>query len=156
MALSKDKHYWVQLRAVITSGQWDVKSPAKTPNGSFLSWTELLRKFNKHCKGFSDVAEVASQTQALSSLLSASTIHHEPELGCPFSSSKGPLDLGDDCILPEEQFQKAEAGYSVLKDLPQSDVRTESCSCIPLIMISSPPSSPWLIMHTRCPALLNV
>jgi hypothetical protein len=126
MALLKDRHYWSQLRIVITSGQWDAHLPAKAPNGSPLSWSELLRKFNKHCPGFKDVAEVASQTQALSLLLDAGRTQHEYELDSLSSSTKGPLDLGNECVLLEERFQEAEVGYQILKKLPQSDVRAIS------------------------------
>lgn len=127
MALSKDKHYWTQLRTVITSGQWDAAQPAKAPNGTLLSWSELLRKFNKHCPGFQDFAEVASQTQALSLLLGAGSVHYGSELDGHTCSPKGVLDLGDECVLPEERWPEAEAGYKVLKDLPQSEVHP-NCS----------------------------
>ncbi|KAG1744916.1 uncharacterized protein EDB91DRAFT_1271102 [Suillus paluster] len=58
MAHPKDKYYWTQLRAALTAGQWSSPAPAKAQNAVTLSWFHLLRKFNKHCKGFQDVAEV--------------------------------------------------------------------------------------------------
>jgi hypothetical protein len=51
MALAKDRHYWIQLRLALTAGQWSSPTPAKTPKGIALSWSELFRKFNKHVKG---------------------------------------------------------------------------------------------------------
>src|SRR5260370_21435770 len=65
----KERHYWTQLRAALTAGQWCSPSPAKSTKGDFLSWPELFRKFNKHCVGYKDVAEVASQTHALAKIL---------------------------------------------------------------------------------------
>jgi hypothetical protein len=116
MANTKDKHYWGQLRAALTSGSWDVSAPAKLPNGSPLSWSELLRKFNKHCQGFADVAELASQTQALSLLLSTQD-EDQP--------SQSPLGLGDECRLPQERVEEATMGYTTLQSLRtvEKDVR---------------------------------
>ncbi|KAI8995256.1 hypothetical protein BD414DRAFT_506072 [Trametes punicea] len=71
MAQGKPAHYWRQLRAALTAGQWDARFPAKDIHGRGVSWSDLLRKFNKHCHGHQDVAELASQIQALSLLLSA-------------------------------------------------------------------------------------
>jgi hypothetical protein len=67
---TKERHYWTQLRAALTAGQWCSAAPAKAPNGQPLSWAELFRKFNKHCRGFQDVAEVAAYTRTLAKLLS--------------------------------------------------------------------------------------
>ncbi|KAF9005198.1 hypothetical protein BDQ17DRAFT_1354012 [Cyathus striatus] len=69
--MSKEKHYWAQLRAALSAGAWFSPSPARAPNGQLLSWSELFRKFNKHCHGFKHVSEVASYTQALAILLAA-------------------------------------------------------------------------------------
>ncbi|KAI0694071.1 hypothetical protein BC835DRAFT_1487974 [Cytidiella melzeri] len=108
MANTKDKHYWSQLRAALTSGSWDVPSPAQVPKGTPLSWSELLRKFNKHCQGYADVAELASQTQALALILN---MQDEDQ---PSSSQ---LTLGDECTLPQERVEEATAGYAALKSL---------------------------------------
>ncbi|EGO23192.1 hypothetical protein SERLADRAFT_439938 [Serpula lacrymans var. lacrymans S7.9] len=112
MAHAKDKHYWFQLRATLTAGQWSAQYPAKAPNGTALSWSELLRKFKKHCKGFTEVAEVASQTQALALLLGANSTD-EDQLGDEHSI----LVLGNDCILPEERIEEASAAYESLQKL---------------------------------------
>lgn len=50
MADDKEKHYLSQLQAALTAGHWESTSPAKTPNGYPLSWSELFRKFKKHSK----------------------------------------------------------------------------------------------------------
>ena len=50
MADIKEKHYWEQLQSALTAGQWDSSTPARTPKGVLLSWSELFRKFRKHTK----------------------------------------------------------------------------------------------------------
>ena len=124
MAHGKDRHYWAQLRAALTAGVWSSSAPAKTPNGYFLSWSELIRKFNKHCAGFQDVAEIASQTQALSIWLSANAVD-EDQLG---SEPDGQFRLASECMLLPECIQEATAGYEALKKLQstRSDVRLPS------------------------------
>ncbi|KAI0338701.1 hypothetical protein BDW22DRAFT_1362393 [Trametopsis cervina] len=112
MANTKDKHYWGQLRAALTAGSWDVAFPAKVPKGTQLSWSELLRKFNKHCPGYADVAELASQTQALALLLQTQD-EDQP--------SEGLLAVGDECTLPQERVEEASAGYATLKSLRHAD-----------------------------------
>lgn len=121
MAHGKDQHYWAQLRAALTAGVWASSAPAKTPNGYFLSWSELFRKFNKHCPGFHDVAEVVSQTQALSIWLSANATD-EDQLGL---EPEGQLRLASECMLLPERVQEATVGYNALKKLQsiRSDVR---------------------------------
>lgn len=121
MAHGKDRHYWAQLRAALTAGLWASSVPAKNPHGSTLSWSELIRKFNKHCTGFQDIAEIASQTQALSIWLSANVVD-EDQLGL---EPDGQLRLASECMLLPERIQEATAGYQVLKKLQstRSDVR---------------------------------
>lgn len=122
MTSAKDRHYWRQLRETLTAGRWDDKSPARTPNGSPLSWSELLRKFNKHCVGYTDVAELASQTQALALLLSANA--SDRSLDGNEVSTRGALMLGSECMLPEERIEEGITGYSALKKLESNfDVR---------------------------------
>ena len=97
MATSKDKHYWIQLRIALTGGLWDSHSPGKAPNAAPLSWSELLRKFKKHCSASSDFAELASQTQALSLLLAANA--SDQSLDGNDVGSNCPLELGRECLL---------------------------------------------------------
>ncbi|KAG1824753.1 uncharacterized protein BJ212DRAFT_1322207 [Suillus subaureus] len=114
MAHAKDKYYWAQLRAALTAGQWSSPSPGTARNnGSPLSWFHVLRKFNKHCKGFQDVAEVASQTQALFLLLGADT-EDVDKLGL---ENDDELVLGDECLLPLERIEEARGGYEILRSL---------------------------------------
>lgn len=117
MANGKDKHYWSQLWAALTAGQWSSPCPAKTPKAIPLSWSELLRKFNKHARGFTEVAEVASQTQALALLLEAIAIENGEKDGQP----DGDVSLGGECLLPEERIEEATAGFEVLKKLEASN-----------------------------------
>ena len=121
MAQSKPQHYWRQLRSVLTAGLWDARTPAKDTHGKPVSWSDLLRKFHKHCPGHPDVAELASQTQALSLLLSA----NYDGLDGNNVSPQGVLVLGEECMLPEQRIEEAMAGYTALKQLDptRSDVR---------------------------------
>ncbi|KAJ3862457.1 hypothetical protein EV359DRAFT_45138 [Lentinula novae-zelandiae] len=119
---TKDRHYWSQLRAALTAGHWSSSSPAKAFNGAPLSWSELFRKFNKHCKGYVDVAEVASQTQALSLLLIAnSKDEDQDEIVRP---EEYPLELGDECILASERVEEARSRYDILKEIEFSHFDT--------------------------------
>ncbi|KAG5643985.1 hypothetical protein DXG03_009275 [Asterophora parasitica] len=123
MSLPKDRYYWTQLRLALTSGEWSSRYPAKAPNGTALPWSELFRKFNKHCRGFQDVAEVASQTHALALLLGVYSLDDDQD-----DEGEGvyPLELGQECMLPEERIQEARAGYDVLKGLKSSNFDTLS------------------------------
>jgi len=112
MALTKDKHYWTQLRTVITAGQWSSDVPGKDPKGGALNWANLLRKFNKHCPGQHEFAEVVSQTHHLHLQLSAGK--QKSAIDGSQRSLTSPLDLGDEVILPEERQQEGQAGYDVL------------------------------------------
>lgn len=97
--------------------------PAKAPNGTLLPWSELLRKFNKHCHGYSDVAELASQTQAVALVLESgvgqhNVESHDAEFQNRFSDA---LDLDDECVLPQGRRDEASAGYAALKALRNAD-----------------------------------
>ncbi|RPD68271.1 hypothetical protein L226DRAFT_517343 [Lentinus tigrinus ALCF2SS1-7] len=116
MAQTKPQHYWRQLRSVLTAGLWDARTPAKDTHGRPVSWSDLLRKFHKHCPGHPDVAELASQTQALSLLLSANC----DGLDGNNVSPQGVLVLGEECMLPDERIEEAMAGYATLKQLDAS------------------------------------
>ncbi|CDO73869.1 hypothetical protein BN946_scf185016.g26 [Trametes cinnabarina] len=113
MAQGKPAHYWRQLRSALTAGQWDAAFPARDVHGRDVSWFDLLRKFKKHCPGHQDVAELASQTQALSLLLAANAA----DLDACETSPQGSLVLGDECRLAEERVEEAMIGYDTLKRL---------------------------------------
>ena len=119
MTSVKDKHYWTQLRSALTAGQWSSLSPAKAPNGAGLPWSELIRKFNKHCRGFNDVAEIASQTRNLSLLLGSNSKDDDQD-DIP-EGSVFPVALGNTCLLPEERVEEATNGYLALKQLECSN-----------------------------------
>jgi hypothetical protein len=110
MALAKDKHYWSQLRAALTAGQWSSPTPAKTPKAIALSWPELFRKFNKHVKGYTEVTQIASQTQALALLLEADS----QERVLHGHSANDQVALGDECLLLEEHIPEANEGLQEL------------------------------------------
>ena len=118
MALTKDKHYWTQLRAVITAGQWDYDRPGKDQKGYTLDWANLLRKFNKHCPGQNEFAEVVSQTHYLYLQLSAGQQKPATDGSQCFQAS--PLDLDDEIVLPPERQQEGQMGYGVLKAIPSA------------------------------------
>ncbi|KAI0665604.1 hypothetical protein C8Q78DRAFT_1178413 [Trametes maxima] len=113
MAQGKPQHYWRQLRTALTAGQWDTQFPAKDAHGRAVSWSDLLRKFNKHCPGHQDVAELASQTQALSLLLSANST----DLDASDVGPQGVLALGEECTLAEERIEEGLGGYGALKQV---------------------------------------
>ncbi|KZT18342.1 hypothetical protein NEOLEDRAFT_1143513 [Neolentinus lepideus HHB14362 ss-1] len=119
MSLAKDQHYWAQLRVALTAGDWASSSPAKTPKGAPLPWPELLRKFNKHARGFADVAEVAAQTQNLGLLLGGGLERKELD---GQETPYGCLDLGEECIVQEGHLEDAKAGYEALKKLESSNL----------------------------------
>lgn len=126
MSLPRDRYYWAQLRLALTSGQWSSKHPAKALNGNALSWSELFRKFNKHCRGFQDVAQVASQTHALALLLGANSRDDDQD-----GDGEGiyPLELGEECVLLEERIEEAKVGYEVLKGLKSSNFDVCAAFC---------------------------
>jgi hypothetical protein len=116
----KDRFYWTELRAALVAGKWAASSPASSPSGTALTWSEILRKFNKHCAGSEDIAEIANRTQALALLLGIV----QDKIG---SES---LTLGNECVLPQERIEEAEDGYKALKNLKSSnfDVRSKQVS----------------------------
>jgi len=109
----KERHYWSQLRAALTAGHWRSSIPAKAQNGAALPWKELLRKFNKHCKGYKHLADIASYTQLLAHLLSTD-VEDEDVVG---NSVEPPLDIGMECSLEMDGYEEALATYEVLKGL---------------------------------------
>lgn len=125
MAHTKDKHYWAQLRNALTGGFWGSSTPAKTFNGHPISWTELLRKFNKHCHGYHDVSEIANQTQALALLVAAGPT--DGELDGEDQFGEGSLTLGAESLVAGEHADEARVGFETLKNLEsehaKSDVR---------------------------------
>jgi len=125
MAQTKDKYYWSQLRAALTGGSWGSSTPAKNFKGYPISWTELLRKFNKHCHGYIEVSEVANRTQALALLVAG--IPADSELDGDEKSGEDSLALGTESVVVGEHADEARAGFEALKDLESehanSDVR---------------------------------
>jgi len=125
MAQTKDRHYWSQLRAALTGGAWGSPTPAKNFKGVPISWTELLRKFNKHCHGYIDVSEIANRTQALALLIAG--IPTDSGLDGEDQSGEDFLALGTESVVVGEHADEARAGFEALKNLESehanSDVR---------------------------------
>jgi hypothetical protein len=117
MSNPKERHYWYQLRLVLTGGQWRSAQPAKTPNGTILPWSELFRKFNKHCQGCKDVADVAEMTRVLGSFLIKDRAEDEDVVG---NGVKLVVDAGDECAL--EPSEVLSVNYERLKNMQQSNV----------------------------------
>ena len=155
MSLTRDKHYWTQLRTAITAGQWDSNVPGKDLKGSVLNWANLLRKFNKHCPGQNEFAEVVSQTHHLHLQLTAG--QRKQTIDNSQISLTSPLDLGNEVILPEERQREGQAGYDVLNAIPSpSEVRlTKHYAYLGLITIPSRLHSLWHTTPIRFRALLN-
>jgi len=160
----KERHYWTQLRAALTAGQWCSPSPAKSPKGDFLSWPELFRKFNKHCVGYKDVAEVASHTHALAKILLEVHSDDDEEVEVQVSPhsktdtrGRGKLGMENDVVLEGTCLDQASKRFDALKALGSSkrDVRsafsaanfqisgimadTQPCPCILCICIRKTP-----------------
>ena len=132
MATPKERHYWSQLRAAMTAGQWRSPAPAKAPHGHPLSWSELFRKFNKHCKGFEDVSEVASRTRDLALLLATDKLDEDED---ELDLDRPQLHLDQECLLPTRRVADAQAGYLALQGLDASafDVRSYLHSAVPFL-----------------------
>jgi len=124
MAQSKDKYYWTQLRTALTGGSWGSPTPAKAFKGTPISWTELLRKFNKHCHGSAEVSQIANQTQALALLVAAGPTDGELDGD---HCNEDILALGTESVVAGEHADEARVGFEVLKSLESehtnSDVR---------------------------------
>jgi hypothetical protein len=134
MAQTKDKHYWSQLRVALTAGSWGSPHPAKAFKGGPISWTDLLRKFKKHCHGFSDVSEIANQTQALALLVAGGPTDRELD-GIGYHHEEL-LVLGTESVVADEHAAEAELGYKILRGLEAentiSDVRLWPFPLLPL------------------------
>jgi hypothetical protein len=132
----KDKHYTTQLRAALTAGSWASPAPGKAPNGIPLPWPELFRKFDKHNAGHphaTELAAVATQTQALALLLGASAARGEVgdaalDGDAPWATS-GALALGEESLLAPERMDEARVGYDALRGMADgSKVRGSLCT----------------------------
>lgn len=121
----KERHYWTQLRAALTAGQWSSASPAKTPNGHPLAWPELFRKFNKHCKGFQDFSEVAAHTRALAHLISETRPDDDGDgegadgewLNADPGSRRRSLGVEGEVVLGSAYREQASSRFDALKAL---------------------------------------
>jgi hypothetical protein len=47
----KAAHYNAALTSALLRGGWGDANPGKEPNGTDLSWSELIRKWGKHTGG---------------------------------------------------------------------------------------------------------
>lgn len=116
MSTHKEKHYWAQLRTALTAGQWRSHTPAKTPNGAPLSWSELFRKFKKHCQGAHDVANVASHTYILALSISEVSLNEDQDIDVLT------LGVGSECLVSGGIVEKITAGYEELRSLQSSNL----------------------------------
>ena len=130
MSNPKERHYWAQLRTALTAGHWRADSPAKTPSGALLSWSELFRKFKKHCRAH-DVARVASHTHTLALLISEDSPNEDED--------NGVLTLGIDaeCLVSQGKVERIEADYEELKSLQSSNLDVSIPSLKPLFIFFS-------------------
>ncbi|KAI9464782.1 hypothetical protein F5148DRAFT_1276411 [Russula earlei] len=123
MAHTKDKHYWAQLRTALTAGSWGSSHPAKSFNGAPISWTELLRKFNKHCHGYADVSEIANQTQALALLVAGGPTDVELDGDQAGEDSLAP---GAEGVVASEHADEVRVGFEALKALESQHTNSDS------------------------------
>lgn len=135
MADFKEKHYWNQVQAALLAGCWESSTPGRSPKGVALTWTELFRKAKKHIKSSrtyllhlnnlrltrssADVPEAASQTQYLSLLLNATNKTNNSIIDVEDYFS--PFELGNECVIPEENRDDAQKAYDTLLSLNSSD-----------------------------------
>ena len=119
----KDKHYWSQLRIALTAGSWGSSYPARAFKGGPISWTDLLRKFKKHCHGYADVSEIANQTQALALLVAGGPTDHELD-GIGYHHEEL-LILGTESVVADEHAVEAEVGYKVLRGLEAENINSD-------------------------------
>lgn len=48
---AKAAHYHASLSAALLKGAWGDSKPGTEPNGTEISWSELIRKWGKHTGG---------------------------------------------------------------------------------------------------------
>jgi hypothetical protein len=116
MSNPKERHYWAQLRSALTAGHWRSHAPAKTPSGAPLSWSELFRKFNKHCRGAHDVASVASHTYTLALFISEDSVNEDAD------DDVLTLESDSECLVSQGRIEKIKAGYEELQSLESSNL----------------------------------
>ncbi|KAH9061154.1 hypothetical protein EDB87DRAFT_1830990 [Lactarius vividus] len=121
---TKDRHYWSQLRIALTAGSWGSSHPARAFRGVPISWTDLLRKFNKHCHGYTDVAEIANQTQALALLVAGGPSDRELD-GIGYHHEEF-LILGTETVVADEHAVEAQVGYKILRGLEAENTNSDS------------------------------
>ncbi|KAI0027951.1 hypothetical protein K488DRAFT_80919 [Vararia minispora EC-137] len=125
MASLKDKYYWGQLRAALTSGAWGSSAPAKAYRGTPISWSELFRKFNKHNPGFREVEEVANCTQHLSLLIVGDSSDDALD-GGQVPTDQYALDLGEECVIENGRSEEATETFERLKSFEPGSVPSDS------------------------------
>ncbi|KAG8935289.1 hypothetical protein FRC01_003040 [Tulasnella sp. 417] len=125
----KAAHYEQELNAALCRGAWAESSPAKTHKGVAISWSELLRKHQKHCKA-NGLATVAQETRDLSLLLVASgpapTSFSPSDFDFDCSESDNVFNRGDEYVLFGERQASAK---QILATLLKADATDD---CIPL------------------------
>ena len=121
----KGKHYWTQLRTALTGGLWGTPKPARAFKGEPISWPDLFRKFNKHCHGFEEIVEIASQTQAAALLVAGGA--EDVDLDGDAHTVTSALILDGECIAAEERTEEVQAAHNAMRQLvvqsPMSAVR---------------------------------
>ncbi|KAF9509208.1 hypothetical protein BS47DRAFT_1397092 [Hydnum rufescens UP504] len=104
----KAAHYYQQLHATLLRGAWADSNPGRAPNGAVLDWSELLRKFRKHCTHHGDFANVVQQIQALALLMLSPSQSISPEaLDGEVGDVSGPLPLKSEGVLRTERRDEA-------------------------------------------------
>lgn len=140
MTSPKGSYYTTQLFIALTAGEWLSETPSKGSRRGGLSWSELLRKFRKHCPDAhgmpvpvfnffqnayffpKDIADIALHTQALSLLLLRPQEATPEALDGDHTQPDEPLALGAECLLCEEYRDEAFAGYQALQNLTKDEV----------------------------------
>ncbi|KAG9033151.1 hypothetical protein FRB95_000493 [Tulasnella sp. JGI-2019a] len=115
----KGAHYEHELQAALCRGAWADSTPSTTPKAVAIPWDELLRKYRKHCHA-TDLAEVASQTQAISLLIAASNTSgslSSTVLDLDSVTQEDVLASRGECTVLAERIAEARAALTALSNL---------------------------------------
>ncbi|KAG8834242.1 hypothetical protein FRC17_009318 [Serendipita sp. 399] len=126
----KATHYTSQLQNALLRGLWADSAPANAAKGQPMSWSELIRKFQKYCRSRHITAELALQTQSLSILLlspktDAKNVKPE-DLDGDSDELSGSLALGNECELVKERVDDARQGFAALELLNDTPEERDS------------------------------
>jgi hypothetical protein len=63
VASPKAAHYQSAITSALSRGAWAETNPGSAPNGTELSWGELIRKWGKHTGGSTSTLQLADKEE---------------------------------------------------------------------------------------------